>query len=360
MKKTVFCVALATAMSIGNASAAQSGQSGAAPTTSPLLSPAQRGDMAREFVRRWGVYVQRVYGVDVHNWAERMVATFVHADSANFKRALQRNTYEGAMAELDGRGARLTDATVINTLPPQSDTITPMPPTDGVEDLVFTPLEPCRIVDTRNTAAGAIAGGTNRPFYVWGFANFSAQGGSATDCGGLSQQSPQAVVVNVTVVGQTQVGYATLYPAASASPPQAATMIYYPNVIISNGATVPLVTSGSYDFRIFSERTAHYIVDIVGYYDYPHATALDCDSQFAEQIVNASTNFNFSIPACAGGYTLTGAGCRTAGYNQANWSINGMYSIDGTSLNAFCAGSNITGGQITVQGVAQCCRVPGR
>ena len=52
MKKTVFCVALAAAMSIGNASAAQSGQSGAAPTTSPLLSPAQRGDMAREFVRR--------------------------------------------------------------------------------------------------------------------------------------------------------------------------------------------------------------------------------------------------------------------------------------------------------------------
>lgn len=360
MKQSVFCVALATALSMGAVSAAPSGQNGIRATTSTPLSPAQRGEMARAFVQRWGVYVQRVYGVDVRTWGSRLVTTFVNADSANFKRALQRSTYEGAMAELDGRGAKVTDEKVINTLAAQSASIAPMSAADGIEDLVFTPVEPCRIIDTRNTGAGAIAGGTNRPFYVWGYPNFTAQGGSATDCGGLLEQSPSAIVVNVTVVGQTELGYATLYPAASASPPLTSTIIYYPNVIISNAATVPLVTSGVYDFRIFSERTAHYVVDIVGYYAFPHATALDCDPQFVEQAVSASSQFNFSIPSCGTGYTLTGAGCRTPGYNQVNWSINGMYSTDGTSVGAYCAGVNFSASSTTIQGIAQCCRVPGR
>lgn len=359
MKRALIWAALVAAivMSSGAVNAAQS--AGAAQTSRGTLSPAQRGEMAHAFVTRWGNYVQRVYGLDVKVWASRMVGTFVHADPTNFQRALQRSTYEGAVAELDGRGRKLSDARVINTLAAQSADVTPMSPTDGVEDLVFTPLDPCRIVDTRNAGAGQIAGGTSRGFYVWGFPNFTPQGGSATDCGGLSEQSPQAIVVNVTVVNQAALGFATLYPASAASVPTAATMIYYPNVIISNAATVPLGPTADTDFNIFSERSADYIVDIVGYYDFPHATELDCVPNFISTPVAASASFNFPIPSCAAGFTLTGAGCRTPGANQASWASNGLFNSSGT-VSASCSGTNLTAAQITVEGTAQCCRVPGR
>lgn len=362
MKRAVMWTALAVAMamSAGVVSAAESGQKRSTAAKATSLSPAQRGDMTRAFVNRWGAYVQRVYGTDVRVWSRRMVSTFVQADGVNFERALQRSTFEGAMAELEGRGKKLSDAKVINTLAAQSDMVTPMSPLDGIEDLVFTPLDPCRIVDTRNAGAGPILAGTNRGFYVWGFSSFTAQGGSATDCGGLATQAPQSVVLNVTVVDQTQLGFATLYPASAASVPTAATMVYYPNVIISNGATVTLGTSGNDDFRIFSQQNAHYVVDIVGYYDFPHATEFDCDPTFVSQSVAASATFDIQIPSCAAGYSLTGAGCRTPGFNEASWAINGLMTDGGGVVGGFCSGTNLTAGQITVEGTGQCCRVPGR
>lgn len=85
--------------------------------------------------------------------------------------------------------------------------------------------------------------------------------------------------------------------------------------------------------------------------------ALDCTSTFASQIVSAQGTFDIEIPACPSGYTVTGAGCRTPGFNQANWAINGLYKSDASSaIGTFCSGTNITAGNITVSGTAQCCR----
>ncbi|GAB3348417.1 hypothetical protein [Lysobacter tyrosinilyticus] len=359
MKRAVIWAALAAAlaMSAGTVNAARADQT---TVRAGSLSPSQRGEMAKSFVMRWGTYVQKVYGMDVHVWAKRMVGTFVQADPTNFKHALQRSTYEGAMAELDGRGRKLSDNKVITKLAMSTTgTISPSSAADGIEDLVYTPLEPCRVVDTRNTGAGAITGGTSRGFYAWGFDSFAPQGGSATDCGGLLAQAPQAIVVNVTVVGQTELGYATLYPAAAAAVPTTATMIYYPNVILSNAATVTLGSVGETDFSIFSQRTANYIVDIVGYYDFPHAIEPECAPQFISQNIAASANFDFAIPSCAAGFALTGANCRTLSVGQASWATNGLMTSN-EQVSARCAGTNLTGGQITVEGTAQCCRVPGR
>src|SRR5262245_24623832 len=53
---------------------------------------------------------------------------------------------------------------------------------DPAADLVFSPVNPCRIIDTR-LAGGPIAGGTQRSFVVTGSADFEAQGGTAGGCG---------------------------------------------------------------------------------------------------------------------------------------------------------------------------------
>ena len=354
--------AMLAVLSSMSAMAAPPGKPGATAgikTQGASLSPAERGELARQFVLKWGDYVQRVHGLDARTWSQRMVGTFTEADSTNFRQALKRSTYEGAIATLDGKGHRLGDAKVVDTLAKSSSgEIGPYALGELTQDLVFTPLEPCRIVDTRSMASGAIAAGTNRGFYAWGFASFTSQGGSATNCG-LSSQSPEAIVVNVTAVAPAQTGYATLYPA-SGTAPLAASMIYEAGKTLSNGAVVKLGTSGSVDFRIFSERAVHYVVDIVGYYDAPYATALQCTNTYVTQTVAANATFDVPIPACPTGYTETGAGCRTPGFNDVSWAINGLFPQGPTQMDAYCAGTNLRSTTVEVRGGSQCCRVPGR
>src|SRR5258706_13239493 len=68
---------------------------------------------------------------------------------------------------------------------------------DSQADLVYPPVTPCRIIDTR-LAGGPIAGGTTRSFRVTG-TDLSAQGGSATGCGIPSGPATAAVINFVAV-----------------------------------------------------------------------------------------------------------------------------------------------------------------
>jgi hypothetical protein len=64
--------------------------------------------------------------------------------------------------------------------------------------VTFTPIEPCRIIDTR-IAGGPIADGTTQSFVVAGTKGFTQQGGAAGGCG-IPSPGAVAVVINYTVV----------------------------------------------------------------------------------------------------------------------------------------------------------------
>lgn len=320
-------------------------------------TPKERGELARAFVQKWGAYVQRVYGVPVRTWSNRMAGTFATADAANLRNALGRETFEGAMAALSGDGTRISDEQVIAKLAAS--------PTGGEKvlgglsgDLTYTAIQPCRIIDTR-VAGGTIAANSTRSFKGVNSANFTAQGGSATDCGTLGL-SASALVLNVTVVTPSSGGFATVFPFG-ASQPLAASVNYATNSIVNNSVITsipnPLQTN---DFTIYTFAQSHYVVDIVGYFAPPVATALDCTETFISQNVTANATFDIDIPNCPTGYAITGAGCRTPGFNQADWAINGLYRSAPGVMDAYCSGQNKTAGTITVEGTARCCRVPGR
>ena len=63
---------------------------------------------------------------------------------------------------------------------------------------VFVPLPPCRVIDTRQTAAGPLVPGAPRDFSVTEPAGFADQGGFAGSCG-IPQGSgtPQATAIAV-------------------------------------------------------------------------------------------------------------------------------------------------------------------
>ena len=359
------CTATALSLALGalvmDASAQQvsgvSGNRGGAKAASVSVSPKQRGEMARQFVTKWGGYVQRVYNVPVRVWSQRMVSNFATADSANFRDALNRDTFEGAMAALSGSGHRLSDERVINKFATmKSGSVKLLGSLGG--DLVYTPIQPCRILDTRNTGAGPVAGNANRSFVSINQANFTAQGGSATDCGTLGLNAT-AVAINLTAVFPTAAGYATVYPFGTTQP-LAASVNYTAGAIVNNGIIAqipnPLTTS---DFTVYTFAESHYVADIVGYFAPPQATPLGCTSTFVTQNIAANGVFDIQIPSCPAGYTVTGAGCRTPGFNEASWSINGLFR-SGSNIATYCSGQNTTAGVITVEGTAQCCRVPGR
>jgi hypothetical protein len=321
----------------------------------PKISPAERGELTRQFVTKWGNYVQRVYQVPVAIWSKRMVSNFVTADAGNFRNALKRDTFEGAMAELTGTGHRLSDDAVITKLASlQAGTTRTQvtPKTLGAlgNDLVYTPVAPCRILDTRNVVAGPIAANGTRNFVAFGVSNFTSQGGSATNCG-VNPLAATAVAINLTAVTPAGAGYATAYPFGSAQP-LAASINYAAGAIVNNALIVQTPNPiASFDFTLYTFAQSHYVADIVGYFAPPVATALQCvDTADTNTAVAAGATANSVAPACPAGYTQTATNCESS-----TWQMPFVFFSGGT-----CSAQNNSASAATLRSSRTCCRVPGR
>ncbi|TXH76622.1 MAG: hypothetical protein E6Q88_02525 [Lysobacteraceae bacterium] len=329
------------------------------------LTPTERGALARAYVLKWGGYVQQVYRVPVRTWAQRMVPTFAHADADNFRNALKRTTYEGASAMLSGAGAKLSDEQVIDSMAREPLAPAGVPQRivakalgSAASDLVYTPVTPCRILDTR-VAGGALAGNFTRDFnaVVGAGGNFSSQGGSATNCGlgGLAGQA--AVVINLTAVTPTGAGFATVYPFGETRP-LASSVNYTAGAIVNNTVVAklpsPLTTK---DFTIYTFATSDFVADIVGYYAPPVATAQECvknDGTGRSVAANTYDPVPFSA-TCPVGYSVSSVGFTTVAKvvmadssitPAANTGIMYVYNLDAIPHD--------------VVPWALCCRVPGR
>lgn len=326
----------------------------AASPAGEIASPKERRELTRQFVNKWGTYVQRVYGVPVGTWARRMAPTFAKVDGENFRQALRRDTFEGAIAKLSGQGERLGDRDVMAKLATAGDRKL-LGALDA--DLVFTPITPCRIADTR-IAGGAITANGTRNFFSVNAGNYTAQGGSATDCG-LLGVGASAVAINITAVTPSAAGYATVYPFG-ATQPLAASVNYTAGAIVNNAIITkipnPLQSS---DFTVYTFAQSNFVIDIVGYFAAPQATPLDCvNTSIQTFTITANTTNFFNNPTCPTGYRAQTPYCWTA--------ASGVYS-QGSGFNAnvpsnatFCAWQNTTGSSQSVFGGNVCCRIPGR
>ena len=133
-----------------------------------------RDALVKAMLDKWEGWVEVTYGADVRTWRQRLAARLQGADLANLQVAVSANSYEEAMATLLGRStpapARPAGAVVARL-------------GDLLADLTYTPVPPCRIVDTRVTGSAIAAGGTAN-FVAVNVSNYSVQGGSATGCAG--------------------------------------------------------------------------------------------------------------------------------------------------------------------------------
>lgn len=333
--------------------AAQSGrpassQPGARTTSSPD-DATDRQALIEALIDKWGPSIQQAQGADVTIWRERLTNWFAKADLANLRVALQRDTYDAAMAALLGRGDRVTDATVLSGRP--GSTGSPAPRLgDLTADLSYTPVAPCRIADTRISGSGPVLAGGTRSFVAMNSANLTAQGGSATGCGTVGLAAT-AVALNITAVTPSAAGFATVYPYGTTQPPTA-NMNYAAGAVVNSAviAQIPNPIAG-YDFSVYSFAQSHYVIDIVGYFAPNAATALECiDGPAGSLTVGVVSYVIVTAPACPSGYTATGINCDA---DSSDVALR-------RSRIGECAATNTAASQATFTAWNTCCRVPGR
>jgi len=154
---------------------------------------------------------------------------------------------------------------------------------------VFKPFTPCRFLDTRNVGGKLAPLPAVRPFDI-------AQNGAAY--GGDAGCAP---VTLAGVASDDQIAALANWSTAS------------PSTQDSNAAIITMdQTVATDEFEIFASSPVHTIIDLLGAFTAPQATALDC-STFTSASSTAGdlapTEAKIFSASCGAGYRLTGGGC---------------------------------------------------
>ena len=147
---------------------------------------------------------------------------------------------------------------------------------DTSSDLVYTPLTPCRVFDTR-IPGGALDPDLPRTFVVAGTERFETQGGRAGGCG-VPLGPATAVVVNLVAVSPSGNGHLRAWADADPSlAPPMASVLNFGNVpgltALANGVVVPICdtvalgASCPSDLRLQAYGSSTHVVgDVLGYF----------------------------------------------------------------------------------------------
>lgn len=229
----------------------------------------------------------------------------------------------------------------------------------AASDLVFTPVTPCRIMDTRNPGSnsGMLLAGTTRTFYgISSASNYPSQGGSSPNCNIPFITDVAALVLNFTVVTPDTGGFITVFPA-DATMPTAATVNFTAGAVVGNNATLKVSQTTGNQFKIYTTSNLHVVGDVVGYYSKPVATALECQDTTAAtaaiNLVSGSQFVNYAFAAaCPTGFTSVAIRC------GVNSNVAAAFEYSAAS-EGYCGAHSPTNTE-TLSARRTCCRIPGR
>jgi len=147
---------------------------------------------------------------------------------------------------------------------------------DTAVESKYTPITPCRIVDTRRGGGGRLKNGTTRAYKTTGTTGFAPQGGHSGGCG--IPTSATAVETTVTAVNASGKGWLKLYPGTATIP--TATFMNYTNAFNANGSAALTISAAATtgDFRVTNfAKTTDIVIDIQGYYEKPLWAFINAD-----------------------------------------------------------------------------------
>lgn len=302
-----------------------------------------RAELAGMIDARWSEEASKRYGITPQAWRAGMASTYGQADLANLEHAASAPDFRSMSQSLLGGGHAPVPASASKALG-----------TPG-SDLVFTPVTPCRIVDTRN-AGGRLASGATRSFDAYTATDFTAQGGASGDCG--IPENASAITVKLAASQPLLDGYLTAFPSDEPQP-MASSLNYLRGVVSSNETHLKLCRPGcASEFSVFSLWDTDVVVDVTGYFIEPEATALDCVVASQSGNLDLLSGLQTRSVSCAAGYTATGGGCGgPLGIGISN-SQPVVTAGSPTGWSCDLIGSLLS--IVSYQVNATCCRIPGR
>ena len=211
---------------------------------------------------------------------------------------------------------------------------------DTGDDLVYTPIVPCRILDTRNGTTppynAPLIGGSAFPVAA-NLSSFAPQGGSATSCN--LPPSFAAIAVTLTVLNPN---FDAFLAASSASDfatlTQSVVMDFSANKGLANTAIIPVDGTVAFYLGLPAQVTTQVIADAVGYFRRPNNysgthTITGAGATDSGGISNAATGRVSTVGAgelnTASGdeSTVSGGGVNTASGGAFNRSTQQLHEI---------------------------------
>lgn len=308
----------------------------------------QRGELVRQIVNKWGGHVQEAYGTNVRTWAMGMVPVFAKVSIPTLQRASTAITFDEMNRVLvPGGNAPRSGSSQLTTDASGKPRLAAKVLGDADRDLVFVPVTPCRILDTR-IVGGQITGGTTRAFDITAVSDYSFQGGNNSNCGGVGAAgSFAAAAINFTVVFPSSAGYITAFPFGAVQP--VSTSMDFDGGGLRSTTSIVRLDQGAAanEMTVYSHATTHLVADVVGYYINPGPLVFECQDT-AEEIltVNAGATANVVAPVCPTGYTQTATNCESS-----TWQMPFVYFSGGT-----CSAQNNSSGTANLRASRTCCR----
>jgi len=232
-------------------------------------------------------------------------------------------------------------------------------------NLIYVPLTPCRIMDSRNATSGSgvqgpLNGGTlyQVPGFLVTGETFQQYGGNNTDCGlsgppGGGHVKALAVVITILAPNfDAFLGVSDINDLSTVLSNVA--LNYTRGQGLSTMYVVPQDVINIIYFAMPAQLVAHLIFDVIGFYAPSDATALECATTTPTTLTFAGTNGSLNSGACPAGFTKLSVACRTTAFNTASYRTVGV-----SSGGSDCEATD-TGGGTTLNATATCCRVPGK
>ncbi|MGN7918416.1 hypothetical protein [Lysobacter sp. 22409] len=312
-----------------------------------LAPESMRAELGESIVSRWTPYVEKTYGPSAAGWGDRLQDTINEVDISNLERAASADDFQSMSSQLLG-GAPAIVAVAGKDGGAQTKAVT-------ASNLVYTPINPCRIVDTR-VVGGPLAGGETRSYAGYTATDFTSQGGFESNCG--IPANAAALALSFTSVLPGGNGYFTAYPFNEAKPITTA-LNYSPGLITSGHSTVPQCRpSCSSQFNVYSHNQSHMVIDAEGYFTEPETVALDCTVAEQSGFLDLLGGVQTRTIACPAGYSATSGSCTGALGLTINSSEPNVVGGQPTGWKCDLVGSLLSG--IAYKAQVTCCRVPGR
>ncbi len=232
---------------------------------------------------------------------------------------------------------------------------------DITQDIVYTPVTPCRLVETRGVFAAVYQGDgsaahTAVPFSAGEVRNYAVQGGNAACLSqlpaGLNPSAVQLQVFGIPTGGGS--GDIEILPQGSTFG-STATLVFLGNVAFTSASTTARVNTATNQIGVqVRQSVANVAIDVVGFFAPPVATALQCTTvSSASAGIAVSSDTLVALPSCATGYVRTGGSC--SGTNG----IPGAYLLENNATG--CLFRNLSAvSPYNATATSTCCRVPGK